>query len=659
MAFASLTIDLNARLANLERDLGKVAHQAEKESQRMQAAFAKAGSAATALAGALGVGSFFAFVKGSIDAADNLNDLSKKTGIAVENLAGLQLVVDKSGTTMEMLGGGVAKLNKTLGEAAAGSKSAQTILRDLGITATDPMEAFYQLADAFGRFKTEGDKANAMSQVIGKTWGELAPALAEGGDGMRKMVEEGKRLNPVTQEMAEQADKFNDALSRMKVEVNGFGTTIGAQILPAMNAWMEQMNEGIRIFGSFGAAFNNIGLGISPLNSLTENLAKYRKEIADLEKFRASAGAGADESFFRSVDARLDIARKKLEFLKAMQRQEALALNDQYGTGNYKLPGAPAPKKISITPYGSGKSAQAKGRMSDAEWAMEEAAYMTRTLYQIATEMDAAREAAFDRATESAQEWEDGQDRAREKLEALRAEMIDLIDPVQKYRDKLEEIDLLLENKLLTPEQATAARLYWQEQIDAAAGFGAQLKTIESEWDVFSRTAAESMQSALADFLFDPFKDGLKGMLYGFAQTVQRMAAEAIAANLMKSLFGDSGGQNLLGSFASLFGFAKGGVMTGAGPLALNRYASGGVANRPQLALFGEGRTPEAYVPLPDGRSIPVRMQGMPSLAQNHIRIVNAFDVSVVGDYLGSTAGEQIILNTVRRNAGALRSVLA
>ena len=31
MAFASLTIDLNARLANIERDLGKMAHQAEKE----------------------------------------------------------------------------------------------------------------------------------------------------------------------------------------------------------------------------------------------------------------------------------------------------------------------------------------------------------------------------------------------------------------------------------------------------------------------------------------------------------------------------------------------------------------------------------------------------------------------------------------------------
>jgi hypothetical protein len=44
--------------------------------------------------------------------------------------------------------------------------------------------------------------------------------------------------------------------------------------------------------------------------------------------------------------------------------------------------------------------------------------------------------------------------------------------------------------------------------------------------------------------------------------------------------------------------------------MGLKTYASGGIANSPQLALFGEGSRPEAYVPLPDGRSIPVTMSG-------------------------------------------------
>lgn len=55
--------------------------------------------------------------------------------------------------------------------------------------------------------------------------------------------------------------------------------------------------------------------------------------------------------------------------------------------------------------------------------------------------------------------------------------------------------------------------------------------------------------------------------------------------------------------------FADGGIMTNMGPVPLRKYAAGGIARSPQLALYGEAG-PEAYVPLPDGRSIPVTMQG-------------------------------------------------
>lgn len=56
--------------------------------------------------------------------------------------------------------------------------------------------------------------------------------------------------------------------------------------------------------------------------------------------------------------------------------------------------------------------------------------------------------------------------------------------------------------------------------------------------------------------------------------------------------------------------FANGGIMTNSGPVELRKYANGGIANRPQMALFGEGKMNEAYVPLPDGKTIPVTMSG-------------------------------------------------
>ncbi|MPS48551.1 tape measure protein [Methylobacillus sp.] len=91
-------------------------------------------------------------------------------------------------------------------------------------------------------------------------------------------------------------------------------------------------------------------------------------------------------------------------------------------------------------------------------------------------------------------------------------------------------------------------------------------------------------------------------------------------ASIGASFFGGSAGSSAalagttnVSSGINLSGyspFAKGGIMTDMGPVALRKYANGGIANSPQLAMFGEGSMNEAYVPLPDGRTIPVTMRG-------------------------------------------------
>ena len=74
-----------------------------------------------------------------------------------------------------------------------------------------------------------------------------------------------------------------------------------------------------------------------------------------------------------------------------------------------------------------------------------------------------------------------------------------------------------------------------------------------------------------------------------------------------------TGGASAGGGIASLFGFASGGVMVpGQGPSSLPKFANGGVSR--SAAIFGEAG-PEAAVPLPDGRRIPVDLRA-PSAAK-------------------------------------------
>lgn len=93
-----------------------------------------------------------------------------------------------------------------------------------------------------------------------------------------------------------------------------------------------------------------------------------------------------------------------------------------------------------------------------------------------------------------------------------------------------------------------------------------------------------------------------------------------------------------LGGLFPGFKFATGGIMTEDGPMPLKRYATGGIAKSPQLALYGEGSQPEAFVPLPDGRRIPVAMQGGGGNTTVNVS-VDAKGTSVQGN---SGQGEQL-----------------
>lgn len=98
-------------------------------------------------------------------------------------------------------------------------------------------------------------------------------------------------------------------------------------------------------------------------------------------------------------------------------------------------------------------------------------------------------------------------------------------------------------------------------------------------------SAARSIQQAWADFFFDPFDNGLKGLLKNFIDTIRRMVAEIMAHRVIRQLFGgsDSLGSKLLG----VFGRASGGpvamgqaVRTHEGELAFGGSTGGYVMSR-------------------------------------------------------------------------------
>lgn len=151
----------------------------------------------------------------------------------------------------------------------------------------------------------------------------------------------------------------------------------------------------------------------------------------------------------------------------------------------------------------------------------------------------------------------------------------------------------------------------YQEQGTTAA------KTVEEAM----KGASSRMEDALAKFVTTG-KLNFKELVSSIMADLARLAAKRAFMQVLNYAigawggFGGAGSSTTVGTMANAgsstvgMSYANGGVMTQWGNLPLRKYDAGGVARNPQLAVFGEGRKPEAYVPLQDGRTIPVTVNG-------------------------------------------------
>ena len=182
-------------------------------------------------------------------------------------------------------------------------------------------------------------------------------------------------------------------------------------------------------------------------------------------------------------------------------------------------------------------------------------------------------------------------------------------------------------------QAADGAQLLGQrafELADPGAGFSKALRTLGEETEQVGK-----QMEAVTTRAFN----GMTDALTNFVMTGKldfRTLATSIISDLIRIQIQRSITLPMANALGGMFGFANGGVMTSAGPLPLRKYAGGGVASSPQLAVFGEGSMNEAYVPLPDGRSIPVTMRQGGSGAGDVFNI----SVNVAEGGTTSTAGQ-------------------
>ena len=156
----------------------------------------------------------------------------------------------------------------------------------------------------------------------------------------------------------------------------------------------------------------------------------------------------------------------------------------------------------------------------------------------------------------------------------------------------------------------------------AFAMLGANASGSGNKWLNFGATVATGLVSVWAGGGFDKLLSSSSGTTSGF-NNLTGPAAD---------------GTNGIPAIPK---FANGGIFGKDGVIPLRAYQKGGIANSPQLALFGEGSMNEAYVPLPDGRTIPVTLSTDGMSGNGNVLSPVSIEINVHSDGSTTESGDK------------------
>jgi TP901 family phage tail tape measure protein len=221
-----------------------------------------------------------AIAKRTIDEADNLNDLSQRTGVAVKSLSRFGNAAADSGSSVDEVAKAMSRLARGVVDPAS---SASQALNKIGISAIDSSgkvksldEIMLSISDVFAKLPDGAEKAALAQELFGKSGVNLIPLLNQGREALSQYSA------TIDTGLAQASDKFNDTLNAIGIALAGPFSEAVTALLPAItsiaealvgliqgfSALPEPLQSAILIFGGLVTAFAALAPAISAVISI-------------------------------------------------------------------------------------------------------------------------------------------------------------------------------------------------------------------------------------------------------------------------------------------------------------------------------------------------------------------------------------------------------
>ena len=545
MSFAALTIDVNAKLAGLETGLKRVEDMTSRTARHIEglnSVVSTLTAGFAALGGALTVGALAGQVRAVADLQDRMGKLAQQTGIGVSALSELDYAARLSDVSTDELSAGITRLTAKMGDVAQGSKEAAAIFDSLGVQVRgsdgalrSAEDVLKDIAERFSEFADGSTKTAYAVELFGRSGAKLIPLLNSGRDGLAEMAGEARQLGVVFDEQATKAaERFNDNLTRLEKSAEGLKVQLLQGLIPPLadltQRFLDARTAGISFIDALDIAANIKGFG-----TLDEKIADVRRR---LEGAKSGQWTGLFSNDVKGLQAELENLEKLKQRVlgREMSGYETTIDYSAFGRPPAAPPRLPGPTK----PAGAVRFQQAE--LTDEQRTLIAAVGLYADVEKRASDYAATLEwldkLYFDNAI-SAQQYDVAVQQITKSTERLGDDgvgalqrqadaWLDQLDPMREFTRQLEQVERALQFGLLSDDQAEAIKKRMADALQPV-----------SEADAWAVQAAKNIQDALGENLYQMLDGNFENIGKSFGNMLKRMAAEAMAANLGRTLFGD------------------------------------------------------------------------------------------------------------------------
>lgn len=254
---AKLVVRLEAQTAKYQSELEKANKRLDRFQKRSDGALRKLGRGAAAGAAVAG-GAIAALTARMIDQGDQLDKLSIRLGVSVENLSRLQFAAERTGVSAQTMNTALQRMQRRISEVAkTGKGEALPALDGLGLSAErlaklTPEQQFLALAESFKGVSDQGERVRLAMKLFDTEGVALLQTMDGGAAAVAALAAESDSLgNTISTNTAKQSAKLKDTMTNLQGAANGAAQellrNLGPQIVSAAEALQNILPKAAQI----------------------------------------------------------------------------------------------------------------------------------------------------------------------------------------------------------------------------------------------------------------------------------------------------------------------------------------------------------------------------------------------------------------------------